>query len=113
MTEQLTLDTGEPIRNELERKYRTWLEDHREVFALFEKFSLQMLAHHRRFGMRMIQERVRWEIHTTWAPDRDGYRLNDHYPPYIARDLIKKYPGLGELIELRKVKEVVEDLSDD
>lgn len=101
---QLTLPEQPPARNELERKYRVWRETHGEVFALFEKFALEMLGYNRRFGIGLVQERVRWEVRTTWAKDVDGYKLNDHYRAYIARDLIAKYPELAALIETRKVK---------
>lgn len=101
---QLLLPETDPVRNELERKYRDWKATHQEVYALFEKFALQMRQHGRRFGIGLIQERVRWEVRTTWAHDKDGYKLNDHYRAYIARDLIAQYPELKGMIETRKIR---------
>ena len=102
---QLTLDTVAPIRNELERKYRVWLEEHPFVFALFEKFALELLARQCRFGIGMLAERVRWEVATSWVPDQDGYKVNNSYRAYLMRDLIAKYPDLERLVECRKVRE--------
>jgi hypothetical protein len=106
---QLTIDDAAqaraPIRNDLERKYRIWKATHVQVFALFDKFALQILAHNRRFGIALLQERVRWEIHTTWAEDAEGYKINNNYRAYIARDLIAAHPGLAPLIETRKIRE--------
>ena len=101
---QILLPDVDPIRNEHERKYRVWKATHQDVYRLFERFALEMLARRRHFGIRLIQERVRWEVKTTWAPDTDGYKLNDHYAPYIARDLIAQYPELSSLIETRKIR---------
>lgn len=98
-----------PERNELEKKYRTWLETHASVFALFERFALQMLSSKRRFSVYALTERVRWEIRTTWAPDADGFKINNNHRPYIARDLIAKYPALDALIETRTIHEDDED----
>lgn len=101
---QLTLDTVDPIRNELEEKYRRWLHGHQAVFALFEKFALDMLGKRRRFGIAMLTERVRWEVASTIEPDADGYRINNNHRSYLARDLIRKHPALAELIETRCIK---------
>jgi hypothetical protein len=104
MTE-LTLPFDEaPIRNELEEKYRLWKEDNPGVFKLFEHFAMQMLQQGKRFGIGMLAERVRWEVRTTWAPDQDGFKMNNNHRAYIARDLIAKYPALADLLETRVVK---------
>lgn len=104
---QLTLEeaTGSrPIRNDLEEAYRVWLAKNPKVFGLFERFALQMLEKHRRFGIGMVAERVRWEVRMVWEVDADGFKINDHHTAYIARDLIAKYPGLADLIETRKIR---------
>lgn len=102
---QLTLDTVEPIRNELEEKYRRWLHGHQAVFALFEKFALEMLDKRRRFGIGMLAERVRWECASTFTKDAEGYKINNNYRSYIARDLIRRHPALHDLIETRAIKQ--------
>lgn len=106
MTQLSLEDAGSlgPTRNELEEKYRAWLADHAQVFALFERFALQMLAGKRRFGIGMLTERVRWEVRTTWAEDDEGYKINNNYRAYLARDLIAKYPELDALIETRSIR---------
>lgn len=106
---QLTLDAVDPIRNELERKYRVWLHEHESVFALFERFAMQMLHRQRRFGIKMLAERVRWEVATTFTPDDEGYKINNNYTAYIARDLIQRHPALANLIETRCIKATQED----
>lgn len=64
-----------------------------------------MLQRRRRFGVKMLAERVRWEVWTTWEQDSAGYKFNNDYTAYVARDLIAKYPAMAELIETRVVRE--------
>lgn len=91
--------------SDLERRYREWLATPagQKVFALFERFALQMLDHGRRFGIALIAERVRWEIRTTWAVDESGWKINNSWRAYLSRSLIERYPGLAALIETRRV----------
>ncbi|MDH5626658.1 MAG: hypothetical protein OEY69_00050 [Candidatus Krumholzibacteria bacterium] len=111
-SDDLSKPAVDPIRNELEKKYRLWLHEHQKVFVLFEKFALQMLQMKRRFGIGALTERVRWEVRTTWGEDADGYKINNNFRAYLARDLIAKYPKLEELIETRKIREEDEGASD-
>ncbi len=85
--------------------YREWRAAHPEVYALFLKFAKQMADRHQRFGVRFLIERVRWEVRTTWAPDADGFKLNNNLTPHVARDLIEDMPALANLLELRYVPE--------
>jgi hypothetical protein len=41
----------------------------------------------------------------TWEKDQDGFKINDHHSPYLARDLIQRYPGMEQLIACRAIKE--------
>jgi len=102
-------DNLDPVRNELERKYREWLVTHEHVWLLMERFALQMADRGRRFGMSMLIERVRWEVRTTWALDVDGFKINNNFTAYIARDLIAKYPVLETLIETRRIRGEADD----
>lgn len=83
-------------------RYQTWRESEagQKVLPLFERFAMELMRRRRKFGFRLIAERVRWEIRTTW--EWDDFKLNDHYTPFIARELVAKYPGMGELVELRR-----------
>lgn len=94
--------------NDLEDRYRMWRATHEPVYNLFRRFALVLLQQRRRFGFRLIAERVRWEMLTTQDPTV-AYKVNDHYTPYIARDLIAEYPELGQWVETRPVRGEVLD----
>jgi hypothetical protein len=101
---QLLLPDTDPMRNDIEREYRNeWLPTHPQVMALIERFALEKLSLCRPFGIKAVVERVRWETDMTWEKS-EGYKINDKYTAYIARDLIAKYPAMGEFIETRRIR---------
>lgn len=58
---------------------------------------------HRRFGIRMLWETLRWRrmIRTT---DPSGYKLNDHYPPHYARLIMDREPDLEGIFDVRELR---------
>jgi hypothetical protein len=91
-------------RTDLEARYREWARTHPEVLALFRRFAADMAARRRRFGIGLLAERVRWEVHAEWAPDAAGFKLNNDYRAYVARDLIADMPELAPLLRTRRVR---------
>ena len=84
---------------------RQWIEDNPQVFALFERFALQMVERGKRFGIGQLAERVRWEVAMSWDKDDQGFRINNNYRAYLARELIKRHPQIEPFIEMRKTKD--------
>ncbi len=82
-----------------------WVGDNPEVFALFEKFALQIAQRKRKFGMKLIAERVRYEVMMSWDKDSEGFKVNNSYVSHIARILAEKHPHLAEWIEFRATAE--------
>jgi hypothetical protein len=85
-------------------KALAWIEEHPQVFALFERFALQMVERNRRFGIGQLAERVRWEVAMTWTKDMDGFRINNNHRAYLARELINRHPKIADFIELRRLR---------
>jgi hypothetical protein len=70
------------------------------VYAILREFALQLVRSGRRkIGIRMVWERMRWEmaIRTT----TDDYKLNDHYTRWYARVLMEREPELRGVFETR------------
>lgn len=103
MAEQMTLDAAVPVRNELERAYRKWREDHPTVYALYIRFAREALLHKKPFSVSLLTERVRWEVRETWSRDELGFRLNNNHRAYISRDLIADLPELAGMLALRSI----------
>jgi hypothetical protein len=95
-------------REAVERTYRekaeAWVEEYPQVYALFEKFALQLAERKRHFGMKQIAERVRFEVALTWEKDEDGFRVNNNYISYIGRMIAEKHPQIKEFVEFRRAQ---------
>ena len=102
MSKQLSLCEA-PARNGLEARYREWLHEHWPVFKLYERFALEACERRKQFSISLLTERIRWEVFMGIHKDADGYRINNNYRAYIARDLLQKYPQLYGLLETRRV----------
>lgn len=85
-------------------KAETWAEEHPDIFALFERFALQLADRRRRFGMKQIAERVRFEVALTWEPDEDGFRVNNNYISHFGRMIAEKHPRIKEYVEFRRAQ---------
>ena len=91
-------------RNRNEELYRTWTLKHPEVVALFLSFAKERMAIGRRFGIKAIVERVRWEMPIKF-PERQGdFRLNNSWTAYLSRDLLAIEPKLRRYITTRRVQ---------
>lgn len=79
-----------------------WMDENPDVYAMFERFALQMAERRRRFGIGLLAERVRWETFLLW-PSTD-YKINNNHRAYIARRLIADHPELDDLIQRRRTR---------
>lgn len=79
-----------PEHDSIDQAFVQFHRDNPEVFDLLVKYARQAkAAGRRRFGIRMLWERLRWYvlIETT---DPSGYKLNDHYHSRYARLLMAR-----------------------
>lgn len=99
---QITFDQYSPGPADWSARYRLWrgTDAGDKTFRLFERFALEAAATGRPFGIGLIAERVRWEAFVA-TTDQNDYKVNNNYRAYIARDLIRRHPHLGELISTR------------
>lgn len=71
-----------------------------KVYKLFRRFALEAKdLGRKRFGARFIWERMRWYIRIETR--NDNFKLNDHFPPFYARKLMKDIPAMRGFFELR------------
>lgn len=89
-------------KKDLRREAELFIGSQPKVYALFERFALQMLERGRSFGISLLTERVRWEVVMTWDPDDRGFKINNNHRAYIARRLIQDHPRLEALVQCRK-----------
>ena len=93
----------ETLGGSLRRQAQRWIDRNAEAMRLFEQFALEMARAGRRFGAKLLFERVRWEVYLQTDSASD-FKLNNNYTPYVARWLIDRHPHLAQHIETRRTK---------
>ncbi len=70
------------------------------VYAAIERQALRLVAQgQKRIGVKAIAEDLRrGRVATTG----DDWRINNSWPAFYARMLVKRYPGLANIIEMRQ-----------
>lgn len=89
------------VHNESHRQAALrWMEEHPDAVQLFETLAMQAANRGRKFGMKALTERVRWEYLIT--RDEGTWKLNNNHTAYVARELVRRHPSLAEHIEFRR-----------
>jgi hypothetical protein len=77
------------------RRFRQFHKDNPHVYKLLLKYArnIKQNPHIQRWGIRNLWEKLRWDLAVKLEVlSDDDYKLNDHYPPYYARMMIRDYP---------------------
>ncbi len=59
---------------------------------------------HKRMGINMLWELVRWQYYQNSHDPTSGYHLNDHYPSRYARLIMDQEEDLKTAFETRKIQ---------
>lgn len=72
------------------------------VYAELVRLARELRASgHRRLGIRMLWEVLRWQRMLDIEAGVSPYKLNDHYVPYYARLIMATEPDLVGIFEIR------------
>jgi len=86
-------------------RYSAWrVTNHgQEAFAEAEKIAVAAFrGGHRHYSMQMIVYVIRHERKMKYGPDEDGWKMNNNYTSYLAREILQRHPEFPEgFIELR------------
>ena len=86
-----------------------WMNENPQVMAIFERLAFAAADKGRKFGIKLLAERVRWEYTVEMTQDpEDTYKINNNYTAYIGRELIHRHPRLADFIELRRLQDVAD-----
>lgn len=87
----------------IEERFERFHADNPQVYH-----TLVRLARHvkergrRRVGIRMLWERMRWELFL--QTETNDFKLNDNYTSRYVRLIAEREPDLAELFETRKLR---------
>ena len=90
-------------QSQLEEKFLEFHAKHPEVYAALSRFSHQWRDRkgpYARLGIKMVIERVRWEL-ALGARD-ESPRLNNNHSAFYARVLMAQEPALEGMFFLKK-----------
>lgn len=86
-------------QSDLEDRFQRFCADNPDVYAAIARAALARLTRgERRISIKAIYEELRPHVRTNGAP----YRLNNSYTGMYARRLVRDYPALRGVIELRE-----------
>lgn len=94
---------GNPGQKDLRAEAEAWLRKNPEVYGLYERFAAEMAKTGRRFGVKLLTERVRWECAVRTSGE-DGFKINNNHTAYIARKLVTDHPELLTLLVFRETR---------
>lgn len=92
-------------RTKLDRAFEAFHRANPEVYATLVRLARRALENgHRRIGIRMLWERMRWEL-TVEVRRREGeFELNNNLTSRYARRIAQLEPDLREVFELRELR---------
>ena len=71
---------------------------------LYKLASLMKGKGHKRIGMQMLIEKLRWEWYET-TTNTDGFKINNDYAAHYSRLLMQEKPELAGLFSVRTVQQ--------
>lgn len=78
------------------------------IFDQLKKMALVLKkVGHKRWGMRNLWEKLRYDLAIANNSGSSEYKLNDHFPPFYARLLMRDVPELDGFFEIRGIKEIL------
>lgn len=86
------------MTDQIANNFRVFHKENPHVYAMFERFALQMATRVGVASAGLIFERMRWEI---WMDTRSKPRLNNNYRAMYARLFEENHPDYAGLFRKR------------
>lgn len=78
----------------------SWLMDNPEAASLFLQYARELASRGRRFGVKLIAERARYEMALSGTP----LKVNNNVTAYVGRWLVSQDPFLAGFISFRRTR---------
>lgn len=87
----------------IKERFEAFRLAHPEVEEELVRLCRRALSRGRtRFGMKALWEVMRWNFWMKYDPDEEPFKLNNNYTAHYARLLMRNYPDLKGIFELRE-----------
>lgn len=106
MTDQIEIAfSSAPDESLTEQRFQSFHRDNPIVYATLVRLARYARKRGRvRIGIRMLWERMRWELSIETHDATSDYKLNDHYTSRYARLLDRCEPDLRGMFEIRTLR---------
>jgi hypothetical protein len=95
--------TDFPKNRNLLAETADWIRTHPLAADLLLKYARELASRGRRFGVKMLVERLRYDGYRDgWK--REDYQVNNSHVAYIARWIIEQDPAVEKYVEFRQTK---------
>ena len=84
-----------------EERFEAFHARHPEVYRMLVIRARRAKVAGRKVGMRCLWENLRWNVVIEKKAGDDPPVLNDHYPPFYARLMMRQEPDLKGFFETR------------
>jgi len=97
----INVDKNASIQQRFEAFHKANPRVYQELYKLA---SLMKGKGHKRIGMQMLIEKLRWEWYET-TTNTDGFKINNDYAAHYSRLLMKEKPELAGLFSVRPIQQ--------
>lgn len=88
----------------IEERFLRFHASNPHIYEMLVRFAREARRHGKsRFGVRVIWERMRFEMWLSTVAD-DDYKLNDHFTSRYARLIMDQEPDLAGIFETRRLR---------
>ncbi len=97
-----------PTLGRIEEQFEVFHENNPHVYEALVREGRSLLARgHRKLGISMLYERLRWQVYMETHDDEHDFKLPNNYRSYYARLIMRQEPdfeGVFALAELRSTR---------
>ena len=89
--------------NELRADCNRFHRKNPKVWALFQKFTFQLIRRRfRHYSVMGVISRIRWETDVPNPSGGSEFKMNNNYSPFYARRFHKEFPDHDDFFRLRE-----------
>lgn len=97
MTNQFPFECVKDLRE----KADIWISENPRFYELFKQYAAKLYDADQPFSIKLIAERVRWEVRIEW---RGEFKISNDIVAYIGRRLAEDMPELNKVFKFRQTK---------
>ncbi len=102
MIDQLSLfDKRDFSSKDLRHKASVWIAENPKLYGLFKTYAKDLLDSEEKFSVKLIAERVRWEVRVAWKGE---FKISNDLVAYIGRRLAEDMPELKGVFKFKQTR---------